>query len=208
MYTLFYKHARLAFPEGRTLHRNLQELLRTQWLDREQLQALQLFRIQHLVDHAYTNVPFYRQRFREAGICPGDIRTLDDVQGIPMLTRDDVRHNMELMIAGNLPRDAMCRGSTSGSTGEPLSFYFSRTHQCWGWSAFSRIYRWHGIERGSRQATIAGIRLLDKFTLSEKVRWWLRRDKLLNCFDMGEGKMKAFTRLLSRFRRKVIVGYN
>ncbi|MCL5959908.1 MAG: hypothetical protein M1358_11465 [Chloroflexi bacterium] len=208
MYTSLYKYARLASPEGRVLHRHLQELLRTQWLPREELEALQLARLKLLLDHAYVNVPFYRHRFQEAGIHPGDIGTLDDLRRIPILTRDDVRQNRESLIAGNFPPGELQAGVTSGSTGAPLRFYNSREHLRSGWSAFSRIYHWYGLEKGCKQAVIAGTDAGFRPTFFEKTRMRLRRERWLSCFDMQEDKLRAYAEDLARFRPEVFWGYN
>src|SRR5580765_4700637 len=49
-------------------------------LDRAQLEALQLERLQWTVRHAYENVPLYTHKLDDAGVSPGDIRSLDDVR--------------------------------------------------------------------------------------------------------------------------------
>lgn len=45
-------------------------------LPREDIEALQLRRLQDLCSRVYANVPFYRKRFDESGIKPGDIKSL------------------------------------------------------------------------------------------------------------------------------------
>ena len=48
-------------------------------LPREDLEALQLRRLQDLCARVYANVPFYRKRFEENGIAPADIKSLGDM---------------------------------------------------------------------------------------------------------------------------------
>ena len=59
-------------------------------LTREQIEALQLERLQATVKHCM-NSPFYKKRFEEAGLKPEDIKTLDDVRKIPFTTKQDLR---------------------------------------------------------------------------------------------------------------------
>ena len=52
-------------------------------LPREALEAIQLRRLQATVQRVYATVPFYREKFDQAGIVPGDIRSLKDLQSLP-----------------------------------------------------------------------------------------------------------------------------
>ena len=55
------------------------------------LDALQLRKLQRLVQHAYVHVPYYRDAIGEAGVHPEDIRSLEDIARLPLLSKDDVR---------------------------------------------------------------------------------------------------------------------
>lgn len=208
MYAQLYKFGRLAFPEGRVLQRRLQDLLRTQWLEPEELQALQLSKLRRLLDHAFTNVPFYRQRFLEASIHPNDIQTLDDLRSVPILTRDDVRRNLESMIASNFPRSELREERTGGSTGVPLKFYYSKERLYWSWAAFSRLLNWSGVENGCRTARLAPIPPASHPIILHEAKTLLHREKWLSTFDMSEDKMQTFAQLLTRFEPELIRGHN
>ncbi|HEU5349271.1 MAG TPA: phenylacetate--CoA ligase family protein, partial [Ktedonobacterales bacterium] len=58
-------------------------------LPREQLQALQLAKLQRMTQWAYERSPFHRQRFDAAGFHPDQLKTLDDLRRIPFMTRED-----------------------------------------------------------------------------------------------------------------------
>lgn len=59
-------------------------------LSRQQIEALQLERLQATVRHCM-NSPFYKARFEEAGIKPEEITTLEDIRKIPFTTKQDLR---------------------------------------------------------------------------------------------------------------------
>ena len=67
-------------------------------MSRDQLEALQLSRLQSTVRHCM-NSEFYRERFKELGITPEDIRTLDDVKRLPFTTKDDLREHYPFGLA-------------------------------------------------------------------------------------------------------------
>ncbi len=51
---------------------------RNQFLEEEDLRAYQLKRLKVIIDHAYKNVPYYKELFRKNGLIPSDIKTLHD----------------------------------------------------------------------------------------------------------------------------------
>lgn len=59
-------------------------------MSRDQLGALQLKKLQLRLDRAYESIPFYRRRFDAAGVSPRDVRTLDDVRRLPLVTKEDI----------------------------------------------------------------------------------------------------------------------
>lgn len=63
--------------------------------------------------------PFYRKRFKESGITPQDIRTLDDIVKIPFTTKQDLRDNYPFGLC-TVGMDKVVRlHSSSGTTGKP-----------------------------------------------------------------------------------------
>ncbi|WP_203135392.1 phenylacetate--CoA ligase PaaK [Microbacterium sp. JZ31] len=88
-------------------------------MDRASLQALQLERLQWTVRHAYENVPLYRAKFDAAGIAPGDIRSLADVERLPFTTKEDLRGAYPFGMFA-VPMDEVRRiHASSGTTGRP-----------------------------------------------------------------------------------------
>ena len=93
---------------------------RAETMSRDELAALQLERLKWLVKHVWANNDFYRQRLTAAGIEPADIRSLDDLQSLPFLTKDDFRSQYPLGMLC-MPRKAIREmHMSSGSTGTPV----------------------------------------------------------------------------------------
>ncbi|UKK47875.1 phenylacetate--CoA ligase [Prevotella sp. E9-3] len=87
-------------------------------MSRDQLEALQLERLQKTVRHCM-NSEFYRERFKELGITPDDIRTLDDVKKLPFTTKDDLREHYPFGLASVPLKECVRLHSSSGTTGNP-----------------------------------------------------------------------------------------
>lgn len=88
-------------------------------LPREALEAIQLRRLQAVVERVYATVPFYRQKLQEAGVEPADIKTLDDLRRLPFTMKQDLRDNYPFGMFA-VPMDNVVRiHASSGTTGKP-----------------------------------------------------------------------------------------
>ncbi|MFZ1386211.1 MAG: phenylacetate--CoA ligase PaaK [Thiolinea sp.] len=85
----------------------------------DELQALQLKRLQWTVKHAYENVPMYRAKFDAAGVHPDDLKQLSDIQKFPYTTKHDLRDNYPFGMFA-VPMEQVSRiHASSGTTGKP-----------------------------------------------------------------------------------------
>ena len=86
---------------------------------RDELVALQTERLKWSLQHAYDNVPHYRRKFDEAGVRPGDLKTLADLAKFPFTTKQDLRENYPFGMFA-VPREEVVRvHASSGTTGKP-----------------------------------------------------------------------------------------
>src|ERR1700722_5764002 len=58
----------------------------------DELRALQLGRLRQSLSRA-ARVPHYQKKFAAAGIDLGDVKSLDDLAGLPFTTKEDLRQN-------------------------------------------------------------------------------------------------------------------
>ncbi|HTK67011.1 MAG TPA: phenylacetate--CoA ligase PaaK [Pseudonocardia sp.] len=85
----------------------------------DELRALQLQRLRWTLQHAYTNVPFYRAAFDAAGVHPDDCRELGDLARFPATKKADLRDNYPFGMFA-VPQDQVRRiHASSGTTGRP-----------------------------------------------------------------------------------------
>jgi len=89
-------------------------------MPRNNLEKLQLERLQNQVSLVYEKVPFYRQAFREKGVTPDDIQTLADLTKLPFTSKLDFRDNYPFGLMA-VPHEKVVRiHSSSGTTGKPI----------------------------------------------------------------------------------------
>ncbi|HEX9777152.1 MAG TPA: phenylacetate--CoA ligase [Geopsychrobacteraceae bacterium] len=95
-------------------------------LPREAIEALQLKRLQQTVERVNATVPFYKETFRQAGIVPGVIKSLDDLQRLPFTLKQDMRDNYPYGLFA-VPLEQIVRiHASSGTTGKPTVVGYTR----------------------------------------------------------------------------------
>ncbi|WP_319466627.1 phenylacetate--CoA ligase [uncultured Pseudodesulfovibrio sp.] len=102
-------------------------------LPREDLEKLQLKRLQALCDRVYATVPFYKKKFDEKGIKPADIKSLKDISLLPFTQKQDLRDQYPFGLFA-VPKDQIVRiHSSSGTTGKATVVgYTKRDIENWG----------------------------------------------------------------------------
>ena len=187
-------------------------LARTEWQSREELEAYQDERLRATVAHAYETVPFYRRRFDECRLTPGDVRGRQDLAKIPLLTRDDIRRHFGELRSRAVSTRAMRTGHTSGTTGTPLTVGYDRESIWMTYAVFDRHYRWAGLRTdpsGDRVAVARGNVIVP---LGRKAPPFWRHDRrrrqlLLSSFHLSTANMPAYFDALRRFRPAALDGY-
>lgn len=95
-------------------------------MPREKLLELQLERLKGMVNRIYHDVPFYRNKFQEAGLVPEDVQTLSDLQKLPFTTKVDLRDNYPYGLFA-VPLEKIVRiHASSGTTGKPTVVGYTR----------------------------------------------------------------------------------
>lgn len=89
-------------------------------MSRDELMTLQEERLKKTVKYCYERVPFYKQKFDEIGLEPGDIKTLSDLAKVPFTVKTDLRDQYPdgLQAADN--KDIVRYHASSGTTGKPI----------------------------------------------------------------------------------------
>ena len=95
-------------------------------LSREEMEGLQLARLQETVARVYEKVPYYRAKMQEKGITPQDIQSLADLQKLPFTTKQDMRDTYPFGLFA-VPQQELVRiHASSGTTGKPTVVGYTR----------------------------------------------------------------------------------
>jgi len=135
------------------------ELERTQWLDPIAILDGQLAQIRSLLAHASQHVPHYQHMMRHSNLKPDDVRTLEDFQRIPFVTRQLVQQHPGQFIATSLPVGTIPTTTmrTSGTSGMPIEVRQTNLVNLWWFAFHLRDLAWCGVDLRGSLAVIRGL---------------------------------------------------
>ncbi|OTP74880.1 phenylacetate--CoA ligase PaaK [Caballeronia sordidicola] len=168
---------------------------------RDELTALQLERLKWSIAHAYENSPVYRRKFDEAGVHPGDIKSLADIARFPFTTKKDLRDNYPYGMFA-VPHDQVSRiHASSGTTGKPTVVgYTAKDIDTWA-NLVARSIRAAGARRGDKVHISYGYGL---FTGGLGAHYGAERAGL-TVIPFGGGQTEKQVQLIQDFRPDIIM---
>ncbi|MEN6328520.1 MAG: hypothetical protein ABFD18_20215, partial [Syntrophomonas sp.] len=116
----------------------------SQWWSEEELYQYQLRELSKLLNHCYSNVPYYNSLFNRVGFNPIKLHDLSDIEKIPFLSKEIIRKNFEALKSTIFSDNYFISANTGGSSGLPLSFYVQKGYSdmrefAFGVDLFNRV---------------------------------------------------------------------
>jgi phenylacetate-CoA ligase len=182
------------------------------WKDEHLIKKYQDKKIRQLVKYAYT-IPLYHNKYKKAGVHPSDIKEIADIVKLPLVSKKDFRgKTSESLLPKNQNINKYIVSTTSGSTGQPATFYnehFTIYHSLIG---FIRIFRAYDLSwRKNRIATLADLSpdsiehaFFTGFGMSSLNK--VLSFKNIKVFDISE-KAEVLIKKLEEFNPDLLGGY-
>ena len=161
------------------------------------------------VRHAAETVPYYRQLFKELGIDPWTIRTVEDLSRLPILTKAEIQQNPHAFVSEAVALRDRLMAHTSGSTGAGLVFASTRTAHQAQWAVWWRYRMRLGLRQGTWCAYFGGRSLVS--VDAQRPPFWRYnrpgRQILFSGYHMSPANMPAYAAELKKRRAPWIHGY-
>jgi phenylacetate-CoA ligase len=175
----------------------------------EQIRAYRDQRLRTFIQHAFHTVPFYRHRFQRLGIHPNEIQKLEDLQRLPILTKEEVQDYYHEMVSEAVPKRQQTITHTSGTTGGGLRFatIWRSFHE--QWATIWRYYHWHGIKLGTWCGYFGGRSVVPSNQKSPPF-WrynYAGKQILFSGYHMSPKNMQAYAEELKYSRPPWLHGY-
>jgi phenylacetate-CoA ligase len=172
------------------------------WLKTSELKAIQEKKLRAILNYAYRNVPFYRRLFDSVGVKPDDIKTIEDLSKIPIITKSQVKNANKEIIARNIDLNNCVEQATSGSTGNPLMLLFSKEDMPYARASYDIVR----IENGFKLFRDVLLTTTGESVTSNK-KWYphlgILRKAVLNVFE----PLDAQIQILKKVKPDAMWGY-
>lgn len=158
MYGYYWKNRRL----GPIFKKQLQQFKEREHYSKEEWKAYQTIELRKLLIHAFNTVPFYTDKYKKAGFSLSDFQNfeLSDISKLPYLEKEELRKYGKTTLLSSERKKGKFYAS-SGSTGTPISVYFSKkSHQIWNAAYETRVRNWAGVDYKMARGMIGGRRVL------------------------------------------------
>ena len=178
------------------------------WTSQE-IRDWQTDQIQKLIAHVYNHTRYYREVMDGLGLKPQDIKTLDDFQKLPVLTRDIIKKRFEDLIPDNIDLYPHRNCATGGSTGEPIKYLCGES--TWGFVTAMKIFSWQqcGYHYGDRFVSLGCSSLfpVNKKSLVSEIYFRLRNTIPLNGMNMDDETCARYMEIIRKKNVRFIYGY-
>ncbi len=176
----------------------------------EQWRKWQTDRLQSLLQRAVQRVPYYR-RLHDGGEFPIEqVTTPDDLTCLPILDKEPLREAPQDFLADDCNSAEMYPERTSGTTGKPLTLWWSpETHQTWYACFERRVRNWAGVQLGDRWATLGGQLIVPQHR--ERPPFWVWNASgsqlYMSSYHLRDDFLDAYLDEIVRRRIDYIFGY-
>jgi phenylacetate-CoA ligase len=203
----------ILFPVRKRLNRRSLEILEKKLKimvgSRAEIAEAQASRLRSLLSFCSQSNPFYRDRFRRAGLRKESDFLPDDLEQVPALTKVDVQQCFERLISETVSREHVIENSSGGSTGDPVNFLQDGNFQAESMATAFMSDCMHGWYFGARRALLWGSPKDRGRFSSAKARLsaYLNNDNWYDSFNMGIREMQRFHKELTLFQPSNILAY-
>jgi phenylacetate-CoA ligase len=168
----------------------------------DELGSVQADRLKKIARHVYDGNPIQRERFNQLGVRPEDIKTVEDVTRLPLMSKDDLRKHYPLALSCVDQRKVVEMHMSSGSTGTPIVMpYTLNDLNQWG-ECMARCFVMAGGQTGDV------VQITPSFGLFNGGFGFYHGARSLGLFVIptGAGNTPRQIRLARDFKTKILTG--
>ncbi|MEP6914167.1 MAG: hypothetical protein ABJC89_00915 [Acidobacteriota bacterium] len=197
----------LDFLQPFSLLRYRSLLSAAQWWPPERVRQFQMKRLQAVLRHAESRVPFYRAAWTRPGLRAADLRTPEDLARWPLLSKNQVRRHAPELTASNARRFWPSAVSSTGSTGPPTTVLLDRSTNLLEFAFYWRHWGWFGYRLGDRFAQLSWSEFSGP-SASHPTRTQPGTGRLmLNARALSHERVAAFAGAMCRHRTRFLKGH-
>jgi len=184
---------------NKNIAKKVKELQETQYCSVQELQDYQKEKLKEVLSTSKETVPYFGEVIKDSNP--------DNINSIPILTKEIIRKNTKRMFNPELPRRNLIKYSSSGTTGEPIVLFLERSTVGYYHAAQWRGFSWYGVELGARGLKIWGVPINLKSKIIENLKDRITKRLRISAFDMEKLKVKKIWDKILKFKPEYMYGY-
>ena len=175
---------------------------------REEIRAWQNEQLHRIVNQAYNHTVYWKRVFDERELTPSDIRTVEDVKKLPILTKKEIFAHYQEMVPDNVNQFPHRTERTGGTTGDPMQYLVDEN--IWGYVSADKIVAWRttGYRFGAPFMALGSASLFKKNApLARRILDWIRNERAYNSMNMDGELCRKYIEVLEKQKIHYIYGY-
>lgn len=197
-----YRYQSAAFRDA------LEQVKANEELSREYLRQLQFEQTRAFAAHCYTHSRYYRRAWQAVGFHPQDLKRPEDLVLVPIVAKQEMRANTEEFFTIPVRRELVA-AHTSGTTGSPLTVYFSKEDMARRMSFLERCRCWAGVHIGQRRASFTGRAIIP--ARQKRPPYWRHNrpgtQLLFSAYHLTPENLSAYVEAMAAFQPEILDGY-
>lgn len=179
----------------------------------EEIRKYQNRALRKAIMYAY-KVPLYHRKYKEAGIRPEDIKSIEDLEKLPLITKKDLIEGFpDDIVPMNYDKNKAYVVGTSGSSGRPVQMYKDMEYISIEALAGVRLLKAYGMSWRKTKITNIGDFSIPKTTDEECLRKGLLKNlssffSLKNYQNLYTGEdVKSLLKKIEEFEPELLIAY-
>lgn len=175
----------------------------------EQISEYRDTKLRKMIKHCYETVPYYTNLFDELRINYEEIKTMEDLKVLPILTKETVKERFEEFISTQINRNEMVWSQTNGTTGSGFRFLTTNKTISEQWAVWWRYRKNLGISLDERCAVFGGKAVVPQ--TQKKPPFWRfvnpTNQVYFSIYHLNEKNIKDYINALNSLKIKWIHGF-
>jgi len=190
---------------GKSYRKTIRFLGGSQYWSPQMIEEYQMKNLKTVLDHAYRTVPYYRNLLRQLGPGPGDIKSFEDFQKIPLLSREELAANYETLKSSSYGVVNSYEGLTGGTTGSAVRLLLSLESNSKEWAYMHSLWARAGYSPDQKRVALIGT----PFQGGRRVPYCLNpfhNELQLSALDLDESSMNNYTQMIMNYSPAYLYG--
>ncbi|HEB62521.1 MAG TPA: phenylacetate--CoA ligase family protein [Bacteroidetes bacterium] len=165
--------------------------------------------LKNIILKAYNTTIYYKNLYDECGVSEKIISGRYEIEELPILTKLDLRDNSRNMVSTDIDSSLLRIGHTGGSTGLPVSYYFTSDIIDKMNATLHIFYTRCGWEPGEKILHFWGARQdLKKIkNIKNALSQWIKAEKIIPAYEFDEDTLAEWYQVLIKNKPVIIQGY-